>query len=564
MKTQTVSNAQKIAGGAAIAAAVLVTGYALRDAGAQSPVPPAAPVPQSAAVQSAVEMQTAFSQVARVAEPAVVTITTSKRAGMRNTSTGPQLTPDPDGDPNNSDNFNEFFRRFRMQPNSWKGDAATDSKNGFRLAQNSVLRQRQSGGTVTPRRPRLAPRPGGPFVETGEGSGMIYDRSGLILTNAHVVAGADRVTVKLLDGREFKDAHVLGVDTRVDVAVIKIPITDAPTVTLGDSASVHVGDWAIAVGNPFGLSNTMTVGVISAEAREVSLAADGSLTDYFQTDASINPGNSGGPLLDIRGRVVGINNAIYSRSGGNVGIGFAIPINIAKRVADSLVKEGRVRRALIGVKMSNIAAENSAAFGLPADTKGVIVQDVIPGSPAQLGGVQVGDVITAWSGEVVTKDSELQRKVTASPIGTPGTLTVRRNNQTVTLSVTPKEQPRQDGDSSTRRDPASTSVAPTSNKLGVALEPLTVANHKQYGVPDSVKTGVVVTAVASGSPAQSAGITPGDVITRVGRTLVGTPAEVDRAKESLLKNQTGDNKSVAVYIVKQNGEGGFIVIPVGE
>lgn len=554
MNNQTVSKLQKFGGGAALAAVAVVAGYSLRDAGAQSPQPAATPVVRTPAVQSAAEMQSAFAEVARVAEPAVVTITTAKRAATMDATDRFRRfgIPNPGGgNGSEEDSFEEFFRRFRgfgIEPNSYKGDVSTDANNGFRLTQG-VPSQRRGGS--------------GAFVDTGVGSGVIYDKSGLIMTNAHVVEDADRVTVKLLDGREFKDAKVLGVDTRTDVAVVKIPVTDAPAVTIGDSSKVTVGDWAIAVGNPFGLSNTLTVGVISASAREVNFDASGSLNDYLQTDASINPGNSGGPLLDIYGRVIGINNAIYTRSGGNVGIGFAIPINVAKRVADALVKEGKVRRAVIGVRMSNVSAENAAAFGLPAGTKGVIVQQVLPDTPASRAGVQVGDVITSWNGEDVTRDSDLQRKVTASPIGKVGTLTVQRDGKTVTLSVTPEELT---PTAPTARPANATpeQVAPTNETLGVALAPLNEEMRDRYKIPATVRNGVVVARVQSGGVAERAGITVGDVIQRVGQTPVNAPADVDRAKDALLKGQTGETKSVALYVVKRGGEGGFIVLQIGD
>ncbi|MBC8138501.1 MAG: trypsin-like peptidase domain-containing protein [Fibrella sp.] len=552
MNNRTLNKLQKIGGGAAFAAVAVVAGYSLRDADAQSSKSATAPVIRTPAVQSAAQMQSAFAEVARVAEPAVVTITTAKRASTLGSNDRLRRfeLPNPNGNGSEGEWLDELRRQFRgfgIEPNSHKGDLATDASNGFRLAQGAPSQRRGNGA----------------YVDTGVGSGVIYDKSGLIITNAHVVEDADRVTVKLLDGREFRDAKVLGVDTRTDIAVVKIPVTGVPSVTLGDSGKVTVGDWAIAVGNPFGLSNTLTVGVISASAREVNFSEAGSLNDYLQTDASINPGNSGGPLLDIYGRVIGINNAIYTRSGGNVGIGFAIPINVAKRVADALVKDGKVRRAVIGVRMSNVSADNAAAFGLPSGTKGVIVQQVVPDTPASRAGVLVGDVITAWNGETVTRDADLQRKVTASPIGKVGTLTVQRGGKTVTLSVTPEELT----PTPTTPRPASSESeqeTPTNETLGLALESLTDDARGRFKIPATVRGGVVVTRVQDGGVAARAGIAVGDVIQRVGQTVTNTPAEVDRAKDALLKEQTGDTKSVALYIVRRNGEGGFVVLQIGE
>jgi S1-C subfamily serine protease len=243
----------------------------------------------------------------------------------------------------------------------------------------------------------------------GLGSGMIYRADGLILTNAHVVRGADTVSVTLSDGRVFDKAKVLGRDERTDIAVVKIDGNNFPTVKLGDSEDVRAGDWAIAVGNPFGLDHSLTVGVISAKGREVPLASGGDTrTDYLQTDASINPGNSGGPLLDIYGRVIGVNNAIYSESGGNQGIGFAIPVNTARYVADQISKQGRVRRGYLGVRIGTIENEG-AAFGLDPSTKGVLISAVADANgPGAKAGLKPGDVVTKLNGQTVTTSRQLQ------------------------------------------------------------------------------------------------------------------------------------------------------------
>ena len=370
----------------AVAAAV-AAGYLLRGpmVGAQqgggTPITKI-PVVQTPATRDAASMQNAFAEVSKAVEPAVVTITTEStvpRASRRGKT--PNANPfggDPFGGGDNGDNggdnggtdpFQDFFRQFRQfQPNGYHPNAM--EREALKARFYEV--QSRSGGL---------------------GSGMIYRQDGLILTNAHVVHGADTVTVKLSDDREFKNAKVLGIDERTDVAVVKINATNLPTVKLGDSSDVEVGDWAIAVGNPFGLEHTLTVGVISAKAREVPLN-ERSPGDYLQTDASINPGNSGGPLLDIYGRVIGINNAIYSQSGGNVGIGFAIPINTARTIADRLVTDGRIRRGYLGIKISNIE-DRAAALGLDPSIKGVLVEGVTDNTPGARAGLQAGDVIEA-------------------------------------------------------------------------------------------------------------------------------------------------------------------------
>jgi serine protease Do len=288
--------------------------------------------------------------------------------------------------------------------------------------------------TITTQRERLGTTPEGSRRRRGGGlgSGMIYRSDGLILTNAHVVRGAGNVSVTLQDEREFP-ARVLGSDPQTDVAVVKINATNLPTIKLGDSGAVRVGDWAIAVGNPFGLSNTLTVGVISATAREVPLARRG-LTDYLQTDASINPGNSGGPLLDIYGRVVGINNAIFSESGGNEGIGFAIPINTARDIAARLVSEGRITRGSLGVAISD-ARERATELGLGADVRGVLIESVEVNSPGARAGLRQGDIVQEFNGQPVTRPGELQRLIGNTPVGRIAEMRVLRDGRSLTLPV---------------------------------------------------------------------------------------------------------------------------------
>jgi serine protease Do len=269
----------------------------------------------------------------------------------------------------------------------------------------------------------------------GLGSGMIFRADGYIITNAHVVRGGDKtsITVKMADEREFRNAQLVGIDEGTDIAVLKINANNLPTVKLGDSSNVRVGDWAIAVGNPFGLEHTVTVGVISAKSREVQLSSRGG--DYLQTDASINPGNSGGPLCDINGRVIGVNNAIYSESGGNMGIGFAIPVNTARDIAERLVRFGKITRGYLGVNIRNLDNNNAAEFGIDPKTKGVLVEIVNPNTPGQRAGLKPGDVVTAFNGKTVTRSSELQALVGAATVGSMAKLTVLRGGTTVILDT---------------------------------------------------------------------------------------------------------------------------------
>jgi len=508
----------------------LGTGYTLRGAtvGAQqgsTTTPPAtsAPVVQVPATDDAVAMQKAFQAVAKAAEPAVVTVTTERKMTAAANPRG--RTQPPGGDPfGGEDPFEEFFRRFRDF--GFKGNSADKEEMRARF-----YRLQERGG--------------------GLGSGMIYRQDGLILTNAHVVRGAKTVNVKLSDDREFKKAKVLGVDERTDVAVIKIDATNLPTVKFGDSSKVEVGDWAIAVGNPFGLAHTVTIGVISAKAREVPLNQR-SPGDYLQTDASINPGNSGGPLLDIYGRVIGINNAIYSQSGGNIGIGFAIPINAAREIVDTLVKEGRIVRGYLGVKISNVEDE-AAAFGLDPNMKGVLVVEVSPDTPGAKAGLQPGDVVTAFNGKAVNRSSELQRLVGAAPVGSKAELTVLRDGKTITLTATLEElkdegNEEAEGEEGEGRPGPAEPTGVDIKDLGVQLRTLTPELAGRFGLKDRTTKGAVIVRVTPDSPADNAGLQTGDVIERVGQTPVTNPGEVQTVVKSILGKQADDEKKVALFV----------------
>lgn len=488
------------------------------------------PVVQTPATERAAAMQSAFAAVAKAVEPAVVTITTTQRVRPASATPG-EGSPFGENDP-----FEEFFKRFRDF--GFKGNSYTPAQKQEMKKLWHEIQSRRGGGL---------------------GSGMIYRNDGLILTNAHVVRGADSLTVKLGDDREFK-GKVVGIDERTDVAVVKIEARNLPTVKFGDASKIEVGDWAVAVGNPFGLEHTVTVGVISAKAREVPLNQR-SPGDYLQTDASINPGNSGGPLCDIYGRVIGVNNAIFSESGGNIGIGFAIPIDMARDIADRLVKEGRIRRGYLGVKISDMD-KRAAAFGLDPNTKGVLVEEVTPNTPGARAGLQPGDVVTAFNGKPVTRSAELQRLVGNAPVGSTATLTVMRGGKQMTVSahldelkdegtgeVTPA-QPEDD------REDTPTSAGP----LGLKVSPVTPQLTRRFGLKSN--KGLVIVGVDANSPAADAGLRAGDVVERVAQTEVSTAAQLQTAVTDILGRQTGDDeKSVALY-VNSKGERRYIVVTV--
>lgn len=536
--------------------AAIGTGYAVRDVkvdaqgAATVPPPQETPVIATPATRDAAATQNAFVQVSNAVEPAVVTIET---AGARptKTSTTPRspFGPGAPGSGNSQQDFQEFFKRFQRefgfgeqsyQPNSWQGRVMREqAMDRFREIQSN------RGG--------------------GLGSGMIYRADGLILTNAHVVRGADTVKVTLSDGREFKKAKVLGVDERTDIAVVKVDANNLPVVKLGDSSKVRVGDWAIAVGNPFGLDHTLTVGVISAKGREIDLAKNGETrTDYLQTDASINPGNSGGPLLNINGLVIGINNAIYSESGGNQGIGFAIPVNTARFVADQLAKGGKVRRGYLGVSIRN-AEDIAAAYGLPADTKGVLVDSIAdPNTPGARAGLKAGDVITKFNGTPVTKSTELQRLVGSSPVGSQVTLTVLRDGGTVQLKATLEELPDLKSANTPNEAPNSGQSNPSAGGTSLAIPGLKARElTPEVARALNIKPtkGIVITNVEEDSPASDAGLRRGDVVLKVGQKSVNTIAQMQAEIKRILQLQTGDDKQVALRI-SRNGEDATVFVTV--
>jgi serine protease Do len=337
------------------------------------------------------------------------------------------------------------------------------------------------------------------------GSGFIINANGHIITNNHVVEGASEITVKLSNGREFT-AKVVGRDPKTDLALLKVEATDLPTVALGDSSELRVGEPVMAIGNPFGLEQTVTTGIVSATGRVIG---QGPYDDFVQTDASINPGNSGGPLINSRGQAIGINAAIFSQSGGSVGIGFAIPSNQAKTVVTQLAETGHVSRSWLGVSIQPVTPELARGFNLP-DAKGALVASVTEDSPAMKAGLKPGDVIVEYDGRKVARSDELPRLVAETPTGREVSITVLREGKTTTLQarVARLDEP----------DLKVASEVGDRGTLGVAVDPVTPEIAKQLGLKDA--RGVVVKRVEDGSPAANAGIRPGDVILEVDRQPV--------------------------------------------
>jgi serine protease Do len=379
----------------------------------------------------------------------------------------------------------------------------------------------------------FGPFPRRPFKQRSLGSGFLINKDGLILTNNHVVENADEIIVRLSNDKEYK-AKVIGRDPKTDIAVIKIDdATDLHPVMMGDSDKLRVGEWVMAIGNPFGLEHSVTAGIVSAKGRFIG---QGSYDQFIQTDAAINPGNSGGPLINLHGEVVGINSAIFSRTGGNIGIGFAIPINLAKELLPELETKGRVTRGWLGVLIQKVTPEIADSLGLP-EAKGALVADVMDDGPAKDAGVKTGDVIIEFDGHAVRDSTELPLLVARTPVGHSAPLKIIRNKETKTLTVRIGELKDEE-------------VAAESGKeegFGLTVQPLTPDIAESLGLPSDSK-GVVVSGVAPGSSADEAGMRRGDVILEVNRepvkdlssyrkALKGTPA----GKSVLLLVRRGEN-----------------------
>jgi serine protease Do len=373
------------------------------------------------------------------------------------------------------------------------------------------------------------------------GSGFIINPGGYIVTNHHVVEGAGQVRVKLGDGRELP-AKVVGRDSRTDLALLKVEATGLPVVALGDSAALQVGEPVMAVGNPFGLAQTVTTGIVSATGRAIGA---GPYDDFIQTDASINPGNSGGPLVNTRGQVVGINAAIFSQSGGSVGIGFAIPVNLAKTVVSQLASAGRVERGWLGVSIQEMTPALAQGLGLEGG-KGALVAQVTEGSPAARAGLQQGDLIVELDGRAVTRTEDLPRLVADLPVGRQVPIKLLREGKTLTLTATIARLEERDREVAAAKEDGGPA-------LGVTVAPITPEAAQTLSLPAGTK-GVVVRDVRTGSPAAEAGLQAGDVIVQADRrpiTSVEDLREVvgKRAKDKpllLLVRRDGNDRYVAV------------------
>jgi serine protease Do len=378
------------------------------------------------------------------------------------------------------------------------------------------------------------------FKQQGLGTGFIIDKEGYILTNNHVVDAADEVKVKLLDGKEF-NAKIIGRDPKTDLALIKIdPDKSLVPLPLGDSDKLEVGDWVVAIGNPFGLGNTVTAGIVSAKYRHLGM---GSYDNFIQTDASINPGNSGGPLLNTAGEVVGINSAIFSQSGGSIGIGFAIPINIAKELLPQL-KAGKVIRGWLGVMIQKITPDLKAGLGLK-DEKGALVADVIAGGPADKAGIKRGDVIVGFNGKEISESYELPYIVASTPVGKLVKVDVIRKGERKSFEVKIGEL---------KEEKVRQALGQEKPKLGLTVREITPEIAKSLELTES--GGVVITEVQDSSPAADAGLKPGDVILEMDHASI---PNVDTFDKKIQEYKKGD---IILLLVKRQNSTLFLTLKV--
>ena len=384
----------------------------------------------------------------------------------------------------------------------------------------------------------------------GSGSGFIVSGDGFIVTNAHVVEDADEVRVLTSDKREFR-AKVIGSDKRTDTALIKIEAKDLPKVTIGDPNKLKVGEWVIAIGQPFGLESTMTAGILSAKQRDIN---SNDLVPFLQSDVAINPGNSGGPLFNMRGEVVGINSMIFSRSGGYQGVAFSIPIDVAMSVADQLRETGKVRRSRIGVSIGPVDKDKAEAFGL-SRVHGALVNEVVKGSPAEKAGIEPGDIVLKFDGKNVERSTDLPRIVTPMKPGTRATAQVWRKgaNRDVTVIVEEmkEDEPKADRRTGQRRDREPGDKA---NRLGLVLSPLTAEERKELRVNHGLKV--------EQNLGTARALQEGDVLLSVvSRGTVTELRTVDQLNQLLSKVETG---SSVTFQIRRGESTAFLSMRVGE
>jgi serine protease Do len=468
-------------------------GYAVPEAPSVKPAPPVPTVTPPVGVNGGAQN---FVHVAKAVRPAVVSVF-STRTGK---SEGPHAMPFEDpffrrffGD--------EFFRRFEQPP------------------------QRK---------------------ERGLGSGVIVEANGLIVTNNHVVSKADEIKVFLSDRREFK-AKLIGTDAKTDIAVLKIEADGLHTIPWADSDKLEVGEFVLAVGNPFGLTHTVTLGIVSALGRAAGIAE---YEDFIQTDAAINPGNSGGALVNVRGELAGINTAIFSQSGGNMGIGFAVPSNLARSIMEQLVKHGKVVRGWLGVSIQDLSPELASQFGL-AEPKGVLVNEVLADSPAKKAGLERGDVIVEYDGKPVENATQLRNAVAQTTVGKKAVVKFMRDKKARTAEVAIVEQPKHVAQAGNEE---AGEAAPSSGRLSdLDVRELTPELAVRFGLGANER-GVVIVKVRQGSAAEESGLKEGDLMLEVNRQPTPTLKAYERAAPKLGKGQA------VLLLIKRHGRPLFVTL----
>lgn len=474
--------------------------------GVASPIPPGAPA--------------SFADLSHELLPAVVNVSSTQKASQKASDDSQEQMPDmpqlPPGSP-----FQDFFEEFM-------------NRNG------------QGGGA-----------PAMPSASLGSGFVIDADK-GYIVTNNHVIADADEVRVTFGDDTTV-DAKIIGKDEKMDLAVLQVK-TDKKlsAVKFGDSDHMRVGDWVLAIGNPFGLGGTVTAGIISAQQRNIQA---GPYDDFIQTDASINRGNSGGPMFNLGGEVIGINTAIFSPSGGSVGIGFAIPSNLAKPVVNQLIEFGKTRRGWIGVRIQVVTEEIAESLGLDT-THGAMVASVTPGGPAEKAKLETGDIITEFDGKTVNAMRNLPRIVAETPINKTVDVKFWRDGkqQTAKIKVAELEKAEEDGlldETAKTESPIAPDAGAVVKQFGMTLGSLSDTTRKEFSVPDDVK-GVLVTKVDATGEAAQKGLTPGDVIVEIAQQPVDSPKAATDAIEKAEK----DGKSSVLFLLNHEGDVRFVALKI--
>ncbi len=470
-----------------------------------------APGATALAIPSPVQLQNSFSQLAKLLEPSVVNISTEYIQKASTQARGRRRSaPEPDEEDNG---MQDFFQRFFGGPNGNFGEG----------------------------NPQLGPR-----KSAALGSGVVVDKNGYILTNNHVVEKASRVKVKFTNDPVDYEAKVIGTDQLTDLAVIKIDRKDLIPAKIGNSDAMNVGDWAVAIGSPFGFQATVTAGIISAKQRDIPGETAASFQHFLQTDAAINPGNSGGPLLNINGEVIGINTMIASRSGGYQGIGFAMPINTAVKIYNQIIKTGHVVRGSIGIKFKDTDSTRDLLKAYGA-TNGVFVEQVEPNGPADKAGIKAEDIIAAIDGKTIRKGQDLIDTVADTPVGSTLTMNLLRNGKKEDVKVTIGDRAKifPDELGAAIRDDSAPGDA-TQAKFGVSIQNLNDQLRQNMNFKE--KGGVLVSTVEPGSFADDIGLQKNDVIQSINRQPVSTVDDVKRIQNSL---KTGD--SVAFRVMRSGG-----------